>query len=189
MSVTSTDVLLRHDQSDIVYNRLVIAGAAVYAYDRVLTAGREVELIWRQGRIGIAVPILLGCMHFSTIFLLVLGIDFMTPPQSCRLLYFVFRRSHQCLFSVSRLRSRFGVANVRSQRQEVHTTFSGPHPLRCPCCGKHSQYIDCNFGSRPSSDKVHGQLEHWNACDAQQYVLRRVSVALRRYGLSTITTS
>ncbi|KAH9907696.1 uncharacterized protein B0H18DRAFT_898008, partial [Fomitopsis serialis] len=53
--------------------------SALYFYERVLTFGQEVDLIWRRERIGIAVPTFYVTLHAAMALFLLLNI---APPNA-----------------------------------------------------------------------------------------------------------
>ncbi|KAH9916645.1 uncharacterized protein B0H18DRAFT_884664 [Fomitopsis serialis] len=60
------------------------SSSALYFYDRVLTFGQEVDLIWRRERIGIAVPTFYVTLHASMILDFILDIATLPsglPPE------------------------------------------------------------------------------------------------------------
>lgn len=66
----------------LAYDRILVAGAAVYTYDRMLTAGKEIELIWRRHKIGAVIPVLFASMHLFTTLLLALDLALIPSPHT-----------------------------------------------------------------------------------------------------------
>ncbi|KAH9929220.1 uncharacterized protein B0H18DRAFT_1209960 [Fomitopsis serialis] len=64
-------------------DRILVACAAVYTYDRMLTVGKEIELIWHRKKIGVVIPVLFASMHLFTVLLLVLDMAFIPSPHTC----------------------------------------------------------------------------------------------------------
>ncbi|KAH9927702.1 uncharacterized protein B0H18DRAFT_1003427 [Fomitopsis serialis] len=55
----------------------VTSALALYVYDRILTFGSEIDMIWRRKKIGIAIPVLYTSMHMLVLLYLLL---YVCPP-------------------------------------------------------------------------------------------------------------